>query len=171
MYFPWTKLDNSISLLNWSGELAAKWQFSAPYLFTICDFHINFLILKIKTWGFFLPPLSLFPSLPELQGKSKGWKWGHVLVLAAEMVSAWWRVALPLQLCCLWCVQKFIPTCYGWATAGRNSLETFCPKKWWRMWKGKERIRIKLAHLWQIFQPKRLHFLGKCWFMEEATIF
>ena len=58
----------TVSLLNWS-ELAAKWQFCVPYLFTICDFHINLLILKIKTWAFFSHNLFLFPPLPELKGK------------------------------------------------------------------------------------------------------
>lgn len=50
---------------------------------------------------FFSPPLSLFPSLPELQCKSNVWKPSYVFLPAAEMASdddAWGMIECGLYL-------------------------------------------------------------------------
>lgn len=68
--------------------MAAKWQFCAPNLFTICDFHINLLILKTKTWGFevFFSPFSLsFPFSARVAG---------------------WIQWLKIRLCCTSCCRN-----------------------------------------------------------------
>lgn len=149
----------TVSLLNWS-ELAAKWQFCVPYLFTICDFHINLLILEIKTWGFFSHSLFLFPLLPELKGENQG---KHKAQWSGASSSA----AL-LALCSSWVL--LMPVGYRWAAGGRNSSKWPVLSQMNESVGGKrERGGVNLPVCGILYQPERLHLLGKWQLMMEAT--
>lgn len=155
----------TVSLLNWS-ELAAKWQFCVPYLFTICDFHINLLILEIKPWGFLFHNLLLFLLLPELKGENQG------KLFAASCTRHDGVGQVPLQLSWLRAVVEFC-VCQ-WAideqqVGGIPPSDLYCPRWMTESVGGKrEKGGVNLPVCGILYQPERLHLLGKWQLMMEA---